>query len=98
MYEQNEVTDFALGHNIVDNFWQVCGFVCGHVDENFDGECDECKKPDILAYSTIKIDTVGSVIVGDGESAEISYVQAYEPQDGAKYHFASFNDVVELLK
>ena len=70
MYEQYEVTDFALGHNIVDNVCQVCGFVCGHVDENFDGECDECKKPDIFTYNTIKIDTVGSVIVGDGDTSD----------------------------
>ena len=46
----------------------------------------------------VKIAMGAYVALTDGQTAEYSYMQAYAPNQGEKYSFASFNDIVNSLE
>ena len=45
----------------------------------------------------IKIAMGAYVMLTDGTTAEYSYMQAHAPNEGEKYNFVSFNDIIKLL-
>lgn len=85
-----EVTEEAWGHDYVDGVCQRenCGFVCTHINDEFDDKCDDCGAKLELEFSEIKVGETKTAYI---EEADKDIYVKFVPQVTSKYKLFSDN-------
>ena len=77
------------GHSWSDGVCTVCGEECEHYDDDYDGDCDDCKIKDVISYDSITLDVEGTVDFTISGSSNNTFL--FTPTESGYYVLTSDN-------